>query len=197
MVSFIRISLISLFSLLIFAPLAHADWALDKEKSTLAFGSIKKNSIGESNHFEKFQGQITDKGDITLQIDLSSVETWVDIRNDRVKEFLFNVTDFPLATLQGQVDMKAFDSLDIGDQQAIDVTFDLDFHGMQQTISAELVALRIAENTVVVIPDHIIFIDVEKFNLLPGLKKLKEMAKLPSISSAVPIVFHLTFTKVP
>ena len=173
--------------------MARADWMLNMEKSSLSYGSIKKNSIGESNHFQRLEGQITEKGEITLLIDLASVETWVDIRNARMAEFFFQTMDYPTATLQGQVDMEKFSRLKVGDQQSFDITFDFDLHGQSQTIDAELIILRLTEKTVVVLSSNIIFLDVEKFNLLSGLKKLQEMAKLSSISSSVPIVFHLTF----
>ncbi|MBL4894323.1 MAG: YceI family protein [Emcibacter sp.] len=101
--------------------MARADWVLNMEKSNLSYGSIKKNSIGESNHFQRLEGQITEKGEITLLIDLASVETWVDIRNARMAEFFFQTMDYPTATLQGQVDMEKFSRLKVGDQQSFDM----------------------------------------------------------------------------
>lgn len=176
---------------------AQAEWTLNMENSNLSYGSIKKNSIGESNHFQHLEGRITEQGEITLMIDLSSVETWVDIRNSRMKEFLFQTIDFPVATLRGQVDMEKFNHLKVGQQHSFDMSFDFDLHGQTQTIDTELVILRLSEKTVTVLPNGIIFLDVEKFNLLSGLKKLQELAKLTSISSSVPIVFHLTFDHMP
>ncbi|MCF6215318.1 MAG: YceI family protein [Emcibacter sp.] len=176
---------------------ARADWILDQENSSLSFGSIKKNSIGESNSFYRLDGRITAGGDITLLIDLTSVETWVDIRNARMKEFFFETYKFPMAELNGQIDMAQFESLEIGGQKSVEISFDLDFHGLQQTFDAQLVVLRLSDKSVVVIPDEIIFLDVEKFNLLPGLERLKKLANLPSISSSVPISFRLSFNQTP
>lgn len=186
-----------LLSLSLTLGAAQADWTLDPEKSQLSYASIKKGSIGENNHFQKLDGRITDAGEITLLIDLASVETWIDIRNSRMKEFFFQTIDFPAATLSGQIDMTKFNDLKIGGQQTFDLSFKFDLHGQSQTIEAELVILRLTETTVVVLPSEFIFLDAEQFNLLAGLKKLQELAKLPSISSVVPINFHLTFTKVP
>lgn len=189
------ISVLSIF--LLTTGVAHANWILDKENSGLSYGSIKKNSIGESNHFQNMEGRITDKGEITLLIDLASVETWIDIRNNRMKEFFFQTGVFPVATLRGQVDMGKFKGLKVGGQQSFDMVFDFDLHGQSQTVEAELIILRMSENTVVVMPGEIIFLDVKQFNLLSGLKKLQDLAKLPSISSSVPVIFHLTFNLVP
>ncbi|PCI51290.1 MAG: hypothetical protein COB49_02410 [Alphaproteobacteria bacterium] len=192
------IKLISVFGILLLTMgSARADWILDMENSQLSYASIKKGSIGENNHFQSMEGRITDKGEITLLIDLASVETWVDIRNARMKEFFFQIKEFPVATLSGQIDMNKLDGLKVGGQRSFDVAFDFDLHGMGQTIEAELVILRLTENTVVVIPGEFIFLDVEKFNLLSGLEKLKKLAKLPSISRSIPITFHLTFNQVP
>lgn len=190
--------ILSAFTLsLLLTGVAYADWTLDVEKSHLSYASIKKNSVGENNHFQHLEGRITDKGEITLLIDLASVETWVDIRNARMNEFFFQTMQFPVATLRGQVDMKKFDKLKVGGQQSFDMTFDFDLHGQSQSLEAELVIMRLSKNTIVVIPGEFIFLDVEKFNLLPGLIKLQELAKLPSISHIVPIVFHLTFHRMP
>ena len=181
----------------LFSHPALADWQLDADNSHLSYGSIKKNSIGESNHFQKIDGRISEDGDITLVIDLASVETWVDIRNTRMMKFLFNTEEFAVATLTGQVDMDSFNNLEVGEKVTLDVAFSLNLHGSQQPLEAELVVLRLAKDKVVVLPHEIIFLDAEKFGLLPGLKKLEELAKLPSISSAVPLAFYLTFNHTP
>jgi len=190
-----KTALLFLCGMFLFTGIARADWLLDMENSSLSFGSIKNGSIGESNHFQSVEGRITDAGDITLIIDLTSVETWVDIRNARMKEFLFKTNMFPVAILRGQIDLTKFTDLAVGSQQSVEMAFDLDLHGQQQTFDAELVILRLTKERLIVIPAEIIFLDAEKFNLLSGLKKLQELAKLPSISSSVPVSFRLTFNQ--
>ncbi|PCJ36417.1 MAG: hypothetical protein COA93_01235 [Alphaproteobacteria bacterium] len=192
-----KIALLSLFGLALMSHMARADWVLDMENSSLSFGSIKKNSIGESNSFYRLDGRITAEGDITLLIDLTSVETWIDIRNARMKEFFFETGKFPLAELRGKIDMAQFEKLEIGGQKSVEASFDLDLHGFQQTFDAQLVVLRLSDKVAVVIPGEIIFLDVEEFNLLPGLERLKKLANLPSISSSVPISFRLSFNQTP
>lgn len=189
--------LLTLFSFFLVTGIARADWVLDMENSGLSYGSIKKNSVGESNHFESMEGRITDAGNITLAIDLSSVETWADIRNERMGEFFFQTKIFPMATLSGQVDMAQFKALKVGDQMASDVTFVLDLHGQQQALDAELIIMRLSETRVVVIPSEIMFLYADKFNLIAGLKKLQELVKLPSITPVVPLTFRLTFNQAP
>ncbi len=75
------------------------------------------------------------------------------------------------------------------------MTFDFNLYG--QSLEAELVIMKLSKNTIVVILGEFIFLDVEKFSLLPSLIKLQELEKLPSINQIVPIVFHLTFHRMP
>lgn len=178
-----------------FTTTAHADWTLDGEQSVLSYGSIKNNAIGEANSFSKLNGTITDKGKITLHINLASVETWVDTRNSRMKEFLFQVGAHPLATLIGDVDPANFKNLNVGQSLVVETVFSLDLHGIKKDIEAELLVIRLAKDKVLVLPNEMIFIEAGDFGLLAGLKKLQQLAKLSSITTAVPVNFHLIYRK--
>ena len=80
---------ILLSALGVMAP-AQADWALS-DSSRIGFVSIKNNSIGENNAFERVSGSISASGEVSLSVDLSSVETGVGIRNERLQKMLFEV----------------------------------------------------------------------------------------------------------
>lgn len=174
---------------------AHADWLLDREQSSLSYGSIKNNAIGEANSFSDISGTVTDKGLITLNINLASVETWVDVRNSRMKEFLFQVGLHPVATLTGDVDPAVFKKLAVGQSQTVETVFSLDLHGIKKDIEAELTVVRLAKDKVLVLPREMIFIEAEDFGLLEGLKKLQELASLSSITTVVPVNFYLIYRK--
>ncbi|WP_321396559.1 YceI family protein [Emcibacter sp.] len=185
-------SVVLLFSLT--GP-AQADWLLEEDNSHLSFGSIKKNTIGESNHFATVNSRISEAGEISLTIDLSSVETWVDIRNERIREFLFHTGMYPVATLAGQIDLAQFEELEIGENQLIETSLVLELHGQKKNVECELLVTRLGENRAMIVPHELIFLDAEDFDLLSGLKKLQELAGLPSISTAVPLSFYLTYVK--
>ena len=59
--------------------------------SSVSYVSIKNNVVAENNRFTSVTGKITSKGEAALSIDLSSVETQVDIRNQRMREIFFEV----------------------------------------------------------------------------------------------------------
>ena len=59
----------------------HAKWTAVEDQSRIAFGSIKKDTVGEVHHFEGVTGTVGEDGKLTLAVDLASVETNIDIRN--------------------------------------------------------------------------------------------------------------------
>ena len=64
-------------SCLVSANLAHADWQLANDKSQLSFVSIKKGSVAEAHHFTQLKGQLSDQGELSINVDLTSAETEV------------------------------------------------------------------------------------------------------------------------
>ena len=79
-------------------------WDLQADASTFNFVSVKKDTIGEVLHFKKLSGQIDKNGKAGITIDLNSVDTGVQIRDERMREFLFETGKYPSATYQANVD---------------------------------------------------------------------------------------------
>ena len=89
-----------------FSTLSHAaDWELQSKTSQLNFISIKNNSIAEVHDFTTLSGSINKKGEAVLTISLPSVETSIGIRNERMKEHLFESKQYPVATFITFIDM--------------------------------------------------------------------------------------------
>ena len=100
------------------ADSSNAHWVLVKQDSRLDFASIKKGNLGEVHHFEALKGGVDENGKVNVTIDLSSVQTYVDIRNERLKEFLFETAKFPVATITTIIEPDQFESLGIGQKAA-------------------------------------------------------------------------------
>ena len=106
-----RIAAILAFSLTPF--IAQADsWSVSADESKIAFASIKKDKVGEVHHFKTISGGVSADGAAKIEIDLASVETWIDIRNERMGEHVFN--GMGPATLTANVDMAALEALPVG-----------------------------------------------------------------------------------
>ena len=66
-------------------------------------------------------------------------------------------------------------------------------HGEGQAMSVLMRAAKLANDTVMVASVKPLIVDATKFGLDDGIEKLREIAGLPSISTAVPVSFVMTF----
>jgi hypothetical protein len=168
-------------------------WALDAETSKLAFGSIKKEDIGEVHSFETITGMVEADGTITIKIDLSSVQTNIDIRNERIGEHVFK--GLTAATLSANIDLGAMEEIAVGGTDIIDVDGTLSFLGSEIAVDAEMFVARLSETKVLVNSNDMIFLSAEDAGINAGIDKLMELASLPGITRTSPITLRLIFDK--
>ena len=182
-------------ALLVLAPNAFADWTLQTEESTLNFVSIKKDSIAEISHFKQFNGSIDEKGKLSLSIDLTSVDTKIGIRDERLKNNFFDVSKHANAMLKGKVDTSRASGLDNGDYYTDLVNLTLSLHGVEKEVQAEVTIVKLNENKWLVSSAKPVIVNAGDYKLTKGIEALKKLAGLPNISVAVPVTFELIFKK--
>lgn len=177
------------------APAPAANWSLSPAQSRIAFGTVKAEHVGEGHRFKVMTGSVDPSGAFTLQIPLDSVETNVDIRNQRLREILFETATFANATLTGKIDLAAFQALANGEATEALLNGELDLHGVKAPIEAHVLVSRLSDNKVLVSTVEPVMIDAAAFQLDAGVKKLQEIAKLPSISPVAPVTANLVFER--
>lgn len=182
-----------IFTLVAFPSLAQ--WQLNAKESVLSFTSFKKEHIAENHHFKHIDGHIDNKGQVTVNIDLASVNTNIAIRDDRMKEHLFNVSKFAKATISSAINMGKIAKLGQGETMILPVKAELSLHGVNQTLEAQVNVAKLADNKIQVNTIKPILLSVPAFNLVNGVEKLKELAGLPGISHTVPVNFTFNFSK--
>ncbi|WP_298941602.1 YceI family protein [uncultured Psychromonas sp.] len=175
------------------SPSAFAQWDLSAESSKLNFVSIKSLKVGEVHSFEKLTGKINDSGQVELNIDLSSVETNIGIRNERIEKMLFDTAKFVDAKLTGFVDVEKLASLNVGDTYSESVKFNLSLHGVINQITTDVQVTKLNDQRLLVTSVMPLVINASDYGLEKGVQQLKEIAGLPSISTAVPVTFNLIF----
>ncbi len=185
---------LAIFLMSIIAFPSFADWQLNKELSTLSFTSVKKEHIAENHHFEQLDASITKNGNVTLTIDLASVNTNIPIRDQRMKEHLFNTAMFPKATFSSQLSSNLISQLAIGQSEKHQIKGKVDLHGHVQEVSAAVLLTKISDNKLLVVSLKPLLINASQYSLVVGINKLRELAKLPSIGQTVPVSFALSFT---
>jgi polyisoprenoid-binding protein YceI len=176
-------------------PLAEGVWTLDPAGSRLSYVSIKAGEIAENNRFETLSGTVAADGTAEVSIDLSSVSTGVDIRNERMRDIFFEVVDNPKAVVTAKLDPAAFAGLAVGQSITRPLTATIALKGVESEIETEVLVTRASADRVTVVPTAPVIISTDMFELTDELGELRALAQLPSITPAVPVTFTLAFTR--
>jgi len=169
-----------------------AEWSLDAGQSELTIVSVKKGVVGEVHHFNKLHGSLNG-GQAQVSVDLSSVETGVTVRNERMKTMLFDVSRFATATVSADVSSIKLAELKPGESVALTVPLTLSLHGIEQQLPAGVTVVGLIHGGLLVSSRAPVIVKAADFGLDAGIEALREVAKLPSIAHVVPVSFVLYF----
>lgn len=175
------------------APLPDGVWQLAADQSHVGFVTVKAGDVGEAHNFKTVAGSVQADGTVAVEIDLASVDTGVDIRNERMRDMLFEVASFPQAKLTAKIDPAALRTLKTGERKAMTVPVTLDLHGTTNTIESRLMVTRLAGDAVLVETTAPLIVDASAVGLGDGVEKLRAIANLPAISKAVPVTASMVF----
>jgi hypothetical protein len=170
-----------------------AAWSLDNDASQVSFVSVKAGDAGEVHRFTEISGGLTTEGSASVTIQLASVDTLIPLRDERMREMLFQTDLFPTASLSTNIDMDALAALAPGDSMDMTANLTLDLHGQQLSLAAEMIVARLGNHRLMVSSRKPVIINAASVDLVNGIEALREIANLPSISKAVPVSFVLTF----
>ena len=177
------------------SSIASADWTLDEQASKLYFLSTKNLSKTEVHTFKTITGSFTDAGQANIFIDLSSVETNIPVRNERMQKLLFEVANFPKAEISLTVDSNKLSALTPGAATVVRVEANLSLHGIRKPVIANLLVTGLQKGGLMAATQAPILLSLEDFGLVDGIEKLRTLAKLDSIDLKVPVTFTLVFDK--
>jgi hypothetical protein len=173
---------------------ASAQWSLDNDASVLSFVTVKAEHIAEAHTFTSLNGSLGADGQLSVEVQLASVDTLVPIRNERMREMLFEIDVFPVASLSAEVDLEELSLLGVGGWVDQEIPLTLVLHG--NTVGMEA-AVRITQldggySASLLTP---LILSADNVGLAMGVEKLRQVAGLPSISRSVPVSFNVTFRK--
>ena len=182
--------------LILAAPLSYAEWTLSPD-SSVKFLSTKNTNITEVHEFTQLSGSVSDKGNAEISIDLTSVETGISIRNERMQSMLFNVSDYTSATVSADLPDTMILALKNGETATSVLPLTLELHGERKEIEADVLATAAADGHVIVTTQSPVLVNAGDFKLAKGVEALREVAGLDRISTTVPVTFTLLFTEAP
>ncbi len=176
-----------------FATTTHpGQWVLNNEASTLNFITTKNASKTEVQTFKKMQAKIAGTH-VDLTVDLSSVDTGIEIRDQRLRELFFKVVQFPTASVTLDLNKSDIAPMKPGERKVLSLIAEVTLQDITQDLRVEVQVIALEKNQRLVFTSYPLIIDLKNFDLLQGVNQLREIAKLQSINSAVPVTFSLLF----
>ena len=171
-----------------------ANWYLDCESSRLSFITTQNANIADVHRFLVLHGKVDRKGLAQLRIEMDSVNSSVPLRDERMRDVLFDFKHFPEAQISAQIDLQPINDLASGAQLELRLPVTVSLRGKQHTYQAELLATRLDERRFQVVTLEPLMLQAEDFGLQPELETLRKLAGLSAISFSVPVNAVLIFT---
>lgn len=172
---------------------AQANWQLDNDASQLNFISTKASHVAETHTFGNLSGEITEQGAAEIFIDLTTVDTGVEIRNERMQSMLFDVATLPQARITADLDLS--DVADLNAPKVVTISADLTLVGQTTRIVGDVLVTPAVNNKVNVTTVAPIILNANTLGLVSGVEALRDVVGLPSIGYSVPVTFNLTFKR--
>jgi polyisoprenoid-binding protein YceI len=173
-----------------------AMWELNNTQSSLNFESTKNTDIKEESKFTQLKGELDDntaKGKV--EVSLNSVDTHIPLRDERLRELLFETARFATAEFTTQFDPKDIALLNDMQAHKLPVSGTLNLHGVTHEISTDVIVQKLNANTLQIKNAEPIVLDTSDYNFQAGMATLTKLAGLQSIDTSVPLSFTLIFDK--
>jgi polyisoprenoid-binding protein YceI len=168
-------------------------WTLQSEMSAVSFGSIKNDYAGEAHSFRDISGSVSQSGAVEVNVALTSVDTNIEIRDERMIAQIFG--DAAQASLSAQIDMAEMEQLGVGEAMITEVAVTLSLLGVETPFDASMFVMRLAEDKVMVASNAPVYLATEDLEIDAGVSALQEIAGLDSITRVTPLTARFVFEK--
>jgi polyisoprenoid-binding protein YceI len=176
-------------------------WAIDQAQSSLNFVTTKAGQPGvtgviETQTFKRFSGGVDKSGKISLVIDLASVDTGVEIRDERMRTMLWNVKATPQAIFTAQLPANAVGLGSNAATQSIELAGQLQLAGQTKPVASSVRVSKTAQGQLVVTTRQPILINSNDFGLKAGVEALRDVMGLGFLAASAPVTFTLTLNAI-
>lgn len=141
--------------------------------------------------FKSFKGGLSSQGKIELTIDLSSVDTGISIRDERLQTMFWNVTAHPTVNFAAQLSSEEMKKISAGKESVVVmVEGQLTMAGQTKPIKTQL-QVTPANHKLYVNTRQPIVINANDFGLNAGVETLRAIMGLNYLSTSAPVTFAL------
>ena len=169
-----------------------AQWQVKNTESRVSFITTKVENVAEVHRFNQVHGELNEQGAFSLEIPLESVDTAIEVRDQRMRDLLFEIVKFPKLKLSAKIASGSIEQLAVGDSVSHTIEADMLLHGQKAMVKFDVLISKLTENKILVNSLQPVVINASVFNLYAGVEKLRKIAGLPSVSKAVPVSFMLS-----
>jgi len=175
------------------SSLAAPAWSLNTTDSFLNFATTKNTHNLEVHNFTAISGDINGAGVATLTIDLNTVNTGVALRDQRMRDLLFETATYPTATVTLAVPANLISNLAVGKLTTTDISASLNLHGVTGAITTKVSVQKLSASRILVQSLAPVLVKAGDYSLTNGVEALRAAVGIASISVAVPVDFALVF----
>ena len=138
-------------------------------------------------------GGITDDGTATLAIDLATVNTTIEVRDQRMRDIVFQVAEYPSADITVKIDAAALEAMAPGALNVGSYTATVHLHGLSAEYAADLQVIKLDADSILVNLAKPLLVGAISFGLAEGVEELRNLAGLPSINPNIVVDFTLVY----
>ncbi|RUO62185.1 YceI family protein [Pseudidiomarina insulisalsae] len=179
---------------LLSVPATADEWTLDSERSTLHFVSVKNDNVAEIHRFTEITGELNDD-QLKISIPVSSIDTGIPVRNERMLTHLFNVSDYPFVTATATIPVEVYDIETATGTLPVIIPMEIFIAGEAVEVDAAVQITKLDADHIVATTSQPVLINGKDFALIEGIHKLRDIAGLDAINHVVPVTFSVLFAR--
>ncbi|WP_157980773.1 YceI family protein [Pseudidiomarina salinarum] len=175
---------------------AELEWKLDENRSVLNFVSVKNDHVAELHRFNELKGELLGE-ELTIQIPVKSLDTQIAIRDERMREHLFNAKEHPFITAKATIPHSSITDIPVLTTVPLEVDFKVFIAGEAQRVNSVVQITRLDVERFLATTAQPVLISTKDFKLVEGVNRLREIANLEAIDYVVPVTFSVQFERQP
>ena len=190
----LALGLTALTAALAFASETAPTWMVNTAASTLTFNTTKAGAAGvggitETMRFTRYEGGLDAQGHIAFKIDLTSIDSGLAIRDERLQTIFWNVGTHPSVTFAAQLAPETLMKIS-KETTVVEVDGQLTMAGLTKPVKAQLQVTPV-NGKVLVSTRRPILLKADDFGLTPGVEALRAIMGLNFLAATVPVNFSL------
>ncbi|MEM9574936.1 MAG: YceI family protein, partial [Pseudomonadota bacterium] len=153
----------------------------------------KNDFIGEAHTFSGLSGSVGNDGAVNVSIDLTTLNTNIDIRNERMAEHVF--AGAASAEISANVDLAEIKKLRPGQSMQMEIDATMMLLGNEVDVFLDAYVLRVSPSRVMVSTNTASYLSTEDLGVNAGIDVLQGLANLDSITRVTPVTLRLMFDR--